>query len=239
MRRLHLRSQFRDALMRTRPELWAGRLGKAALYLHYLIEVTQWLHTTDNGHPLEVPPGEDGRVVLFEYLLNVMHLVDEPIDYLEFGVYEGGSLRWWVKHNTNADSKFTGFDTFEGLPEDWTAGSRAVGDFSTAGQVPEIDDSRCTFEVGLFQDTLGPFLERSTWNRRHVLMLDADLYSSTLYVLMLIASRLRAGDVVIFDEFRDARNEFRAFHDFGKVCSVNLDCIASVNGAMQVAMIVR
>jgi O-methyltransferase len=238
-RNFRFRFQLRECLMRTCPERWAYRLGECGLYVYYLAEVARWIHETDNGRPLPVGFGEDDRTVLFEHLLASDRLADEPIEYLEFGVHEGASLRYWLEHNKHPDSRFIGFDTFEGLPEDWAAGSRAAGSFSTNGQAPEIDDPRCAFEVGLFQQTLGPFLERSVWNRRLVVMLDADLYSSTLYVLILLARRLQRGDIVIFDEFRDARNEFRAFHDFEKSCSVKLDCVASVRKAMQVAMIVR
>ena len=238
-REFPLRTQLRDGLMRTRPERWADRLGDAGLYLYYLIEMARWLHATDNGRPLSVGPGQDGRAVLFEHLLVEQRLANEPIEYLEFGVYKGASLRWWLEHNKNSNSRFTGFDTFEGLPGEWGSAAKGIGHFSTAGRVPEIDDTRCAFEVGLFQNTLGPFLGRSTWDRRLVLMLDADLHSSTLYALLQLAPRLRRDDVVIFDEFRDTRNEFRAFDDFGKTCPVTLDCIASVNGAAQVAMIVR
>jgi len=234
-----LRRQVRDGLIRTYPERWAARIGCTGLYLHYLIEIARWLHANDNGRPLPVCRGADARTALFGHLLTVQSLADKPIEYLEFGVHEGASFRWWSEHNVNPHSRFTGFDTFEGLPEDWDAGAKSIGAFSTAGRLPEIDDPRCVFEVGLFQHTLGPFLARSEWDRRLVLMFDADLYSSTLFALIMLAPRLRANDVVIFDEFRDVRNEFRAFRDFEKACPVRLDCVASVRRGMQVAMIVR
>ncbi len=47
--------------------------------------------------------------------------------------------------------------------------------------------------------------------------MDADLYSSTLYVLALLAPHIRLDDVTVFDEFgsiRMAKHEFRAFEDF-------------------------
>ena len=113
----------------------AGAMGRPPrgrhLYLYYLIEMARWLQATDNGRPLSVSPGQDGRAVLFEHLLVEQRLADEPIEYLEFGVYKGASLQWWLEHNRNPNCRFTGFDTFEGLP-------RGMG-ISRQGHRPLLD----------------------------------------------------------------------------------------------------
>ena len=48
-------------------------------------------------------------------------LAEEPIDYLEFGVRYGDSLFKWSGLNAHPDSRFIGFDSFEGIPEDWVS----------------------------------------------------------------------------------------------------------------------
>ena len=45
---------------------------------------------------------------------------------------------------------------------------------------------------------------------------DADLYSSTIFVLRAMRDVLRAGTIVIFDEYWDIRGEFRALEEFSR-----------------------
>ncbi|HEV2386559.1 MAG TPA: TylF/MycF/NovP-related O-methyltransferase [Candidatus Acidoferrales bacterium] len=139
------------------------------------------------------------------------------IDYLEFGVAEGDSIRRWTDLNTNAGSRFFGFDSFRGLPEDWKLAGRAIprGSFGTGGRTPLIEgDARVRWIVGLFQETLPAFLQDFHPENQLVIHLDADLYSSTLYVLSALNDILGPGAIVIFDEFASFDNEFRALQDF-------------------------
>jgi hypothetical protein len=161
----------------------------------------------------------------------------EIITYLEFGVASGGSLKWWVGKNINPKSRFVGFDTFSGLPEDW--GNIPKGTFSTGGAVPDICDERLSYEKGLFQKTLPDFLKAlDPSGARTVIHIDCDLYSAALFVLITISPVLKEGDILIFDEFADVMNEYRAFLDFMAACNINLDLIKAVNGGHKVAFMV-
>jgi len=162
------------------------------------------------------------RYTLYDRILKNERL-DGPIDYLEFGVYRGASLRWWCEHLACDEARFYGFDSFEGLPEEW--GAVQKGTFNTAHEIPHIDDRRVDFVVGWFQDTLPDFLRGHPLHRRKIIHMDADLYSSTLYVLALLSPYLTPGDIIIFDEFgsiRMAQHEFRAFEDFQSTFRIDL-----------------
>jgi hypothetical protein len=180
---------------------------------------------------------EQGRESMYGAVLRSQKL-EGPICYLEFGVYRGKSIRWWVENNRHPDSRFVGFDSFEGLPEDWKEGF-PKGLFSTEGKVPAIDDARCSFEKGWFSDTLRPYLQRHEPRERLVLHLDADLYGATLYVLTTLAPLLRVDDVIIFDEFRDYIHEYRALVDFCSAYPVAFEAIANHDDYRRVALRIR
>lgn len=115
--------------------------------------------------------------------------------------------------NRDSGSRFIGFDSFNGLPEDWTKNWTKVT-FDTGGAAPQIDDRRVSFGKGWFQDTLPDFLKGFTPRSRLVVHNDSDLYSSTLFVLATLNTLLTPGTVVIFDDFSVATHVFRAFADY-------------------------
>ena len=154
----------------------------------------------------------------------------EPIDYLEFGVYQGYTIQYWSKINDNPHSRFFGFDSFEGLPEDWSGAFVRVprGTFNTDGVIPAIDDPRVSFHKGWFQHSLPVFLQTFESRNRLVIHCDADLYTSTLYVLCTLHRYLKPGSLVIFDEFSGATDEFRAFTDYTSSFMQKFQVVAQV-----------
>ena len=60
-------------------------------------------------------------------------------------------------------------------------------------------------------------------------MLDADLYSATLYVLTSIAPFLKKDDIILFDEFAVPTHEFKAYYEFVQSFYIKMDLIAAAN----------
>jgi O-methyltransferase len=138
---------------------------------------------------------------------------DKAIDYLEFGVFEGASIGQWCALNHNPGSRFFGFDSFEGLPEDWHSGKRR-GAFSTGGKLPEIADSRVSFVAGWFQHSMRGFMASYRPQSQLVIHVDCDLYSSTLYCLTTLDPVISSGTLIVLDDFFDALHVYRALTDY-------------------------
>lgn len=133
---------------------------------------------------------------------------------MEFGVAGGKTT------NTIAaaagDRKVYGFDSFEGLPEDWSGHVEQKGSFSRRGELPDVLPN-VELHKGWFTDTIPAFMGRHP-ETVAFLHIDCDLYQSTRDVLWLLADRLVPGTVIEFDEYFNYPNwqqhEYRAWQEF-------------------------
>jgi O-methyltransferase len=174
------------------------------------------------------------RYNLYQALGKQEGIFDQPTDYFEFGVAGGHSFRWWLEHNKHPQSRFFGFDTFEGLPENW--GPFKKGSMAVALESLNINDPRSSFYKGLFQDTLIPFLENYDGKNRRLIHLDADLFSSTIFSLSQLYRFFKPGDILLFDEFAVPRHEFLAFKIFTESFYINYEVIGAANNYLFVAI---
>lgn len=203
-----------------------------------LTAVASWLRFARwrRMHPVEWPTGKrSDRVWMYQTIIQKERLDDGPIDFWEFGVFRGESLFAWLNNISHPDSRFVGFDTFTGLPERWRA-TELEGAFNVYGEIPETSDARCSFVSGLFQKTLLSFARLHDFSRRLVIHLDADLYSSTLFVLTTLAPYFKSGDIIFFDNFICSVDEFRAFEDFVKSYRVKYEVLGAVEGYIRVCV---
>jgi hypothetical protein len=195
---------FKSALTRLGERCSPGTIHRLNAIVNYL-EVGRWMR----AHGFDTSRRVDTRDEIFELI--AADVADDAVLYLEFGVFEGASMRAWSRLLRNPGSQLHGFDSFEGLPEEWSLNENR-GHFSTGGEPPRIDDSRVRFFEGWFEDTL-PAYEPPP-HERLVVNVDADLYSSAARVLAAVEPLLEPGAYVYFDEFNDRMHELRAFDEF-------------------------
>ena len=132
---------------------------------------------------------------------------------MEFGVYRGETLRMIAQLTRQ---EVHGFDSFEGLPEDWTYFQKK-GRFSLHGEELHLPEPNIRVHPGLFEHSLPRFLAACA-DRARFVHVDCDLYSSTRTVLSGLRDRLVPGTVLVFDEYLNypgwRQHEYRAFREF-------------------------
>jgi hypothetical protein len=201
MPRPDVRTAVRRTLLRAGRRLSAKAQADLRAALGYL-EIGAWLRSLP-GSPRPVRYHLDTDL----FAEAVRRVTGERPLYLEFGVFEGRSMRWWSEHLQQPGARLVGFDSFQGLPEDWRPGMDR-GHFSVDG-VPAVDDPRVSFVKGWFDETLPSF--QLPEHDQLVVNVDCDLYSSADTVLRTIEPHLVPGTLIYFDELPDRDHEWRAF----------------------------
>ena len=154
---------------------------------------------------------------------------DFPGDFLEFGVYQGNSLICAdaALRATGLDSvRLFGFDSFEGLPETsedsaiWSPGQFRSDYEFTVERLREagVDLERTRLIRGFYEESLTPELyEREGLRRASVIMLDCDLYTSTVEALAFSRPLIRGFACLFFDDWEssdEAHGQKRALREF-------------------------
>jgi hypothetical protein len=169
---------------------------------------------------------------LLEFALNQC-VVDGLV--LEFGVFRGDSLRIIADHT--AQTVF-GFDSFEGLPEDWNA-LQKKGQFSLAGVAPQFEQKNITLVPGWFENTLAPFLAQHPGPARFI-HVDADLYISAVTILTALKPRIAPGTVIQFDEYFNypgwEHHEHKAFGEFIRDTGLGFEYLGYASSQSAVAV---
>lgn len=128
---------------------------------------------------------------------------------VEFGVFSGYSTGLIAKQ-----MPVIGFDSFEGLPEDWRPGF-PKGKFAsgTLRHLPHYP-MNMTLVKGWFEDTVPTF----PFPKLGLVHIDCDLYSSTVTALEGVLSAIGPGTYVVFDEFHGypgaEHHEAKAWQEF-------------------------
>jgi hypothetical protein len=153
--------------------------------------------------------------------------------YCEFGVYQGLSINFIA---SLVNQEVHGFDSFEGLPEDWKGGY-SRGMFKMSG-LPRVR-SNVRLHKGWFQESVRVFKSEHSGPLAFV-HIDCDLYSSSKIVFSLLGDWIVPGTIIQFDEFFNYRGwrhgEFKAFAEFVSDFGVELEYVGYARNAEQVAI---
>ncbi len=133
--------------------------------------------------------------------------------YMEFGVRTGKTINHLARLNPTAT--VFGFDSFEGLPENWSGWLQDKGTFAGEG-IPQVD-TNVRLVTGWFDESLPPFLTDHDGDLA-LAHIDSDIYSSAKTVLENLAPRVRPGSIIVFNEYFNYPNwkehEYKAFQEF-------------------------
>jgi hypothetical protein len=132
---------------------------------------------------------------------------------VEFGVFQGQSIKFF---SALTSENIYGFDSFEGLAEDWKGWAAPRGTFNMGGRPPTLPNN-VTLIKGWFDQTLPPFLREhgAPFSFVHI---DSDTYEAAASIFAAAAERFRPGTVVVFDQYFGYRGwrlgEWKAWHEF-------------------------
>ncbi len=137
-------------------------------------------------------------------------------EILEFGVYSGGTINYLAKKLPS--KKIYGFDSFEGLPENWRDGF-PMGKFNIKKSLPMVKKN-VKLLPGWFNESIPKYLIEHNNNNNLIsyLHIDCDLYSSTKTIFELLGEKIVSGSIIVFDEYFNydgwENGEFLAFQEF-------------------------
>ena len=149
---------------------------------------------------------------------------------LDLGVWIG----WSTRLTADASGRpVSGFDTFEGLVEDWQIDDQTTvkrGTFSLSeplaqrfisdtgvnlrGGLPPALGRKVQFIKGSTYDTLAPFLADRPSAPIDLFHMDLDTYESCLHALETCRHHFVEGSILVFDEYLVTNGEMRAFYEF-------------------------
>lgn len=139
--------------------------------------------------------------------------------FLEFGVKKGDTIREIAAMTSN---NVHGFDSFQGLPEDWTGTILLKGRFNKQGKLPKVPGN-VLLHPGWFNESL-PLFKNQYPDPIAYMHIDCDLYSSTRIIFEQLGDRIVPGTVIVFDEYFNYPNwqqhEYKAFQEFIRECGM-------------------
>lgn len=174
----------------------------------------------------------------FALLERALKVAPKDGHILEFGVFKGDSINFMA--GLAEGRPVTGFDSFEGLPEDWKRSESSTykkGHFNLRGALPKVKEN-VTLIKGFFEDTLPGWAERQLYCKAGLVHIDCDLYGGAKFVLDTLNVWIKPGTIIVFDElgnfhggvYKDWENgEWRALNEWLKEKDRSVEPILRTN----------
>jgi hypothetical protein len=178
------------------------------------------------------------RTMTFNNKFSLLEAALKKVDpknglFLEFGVYKGETINFIASKIKN---NIYGFDSFEGLPEDWRDGFDKG--FFKMDEMPKVRNNVVLYK-GWFRDTLPKFLKEHKEDFAFI-HFDCDLYLSTRDILDLAGDRIMENTICVFDEYFNypgwRSGEHKAFQEFVKSNGIEYKYIGYCKYNQQVAI---
>lgn len=222
----------------------------------------QVLHTKSTNKPYQNDPAANdfvkthlkGAKVFYSdagvlrYAVEV-DLKGPPGFWLEMGVGMARTINFIAGLVANDASMIQvhGFDSFQGLPEDWDQGDRIFKVKTFSLRVPTYMPptlNNVLLYKGLFKDNLPVFrdtiLQKEPIRFLHI---DCDSYTPTSEVLTILEENIGPGTVIVFDELYNYPNyavhEWKAFQEFLQRTGYKVEYLAYNVNHEQVAVLIQ
>jgi len=140
--------------------------------------------------------------------------------FIELGVCTGKTINFIAALNPH--QKIYGFDSFEGLPEDWIRTDKVIAagtfGFKNPNLLPPVLHN-VELIKGLFKDTLRFFIDMQEGEQAIAFLhVDCDIYSSTATAFEILGDRIKPGTIIVFDELFNypgsENHEYKALQEF-------------------------
>ena len=183
---------------------------------------------------------DTGKEYLTEHIIlksDILSKLNIPRDgyWLEFGVFSGDT----INKLSHFCDKIYGFDSFQGLPEDW------VDDFPKGtfclDNPPNVLDN-VELVIGWFEDSIPKFFNKHNIDKITFINIDCDLYSSTKTIFKYLGQYIKSGTYIYFDEFiieRNEKNEALAFVEFLNKYELNYEIISLAGSKDHIQTLVK
>lgn len=146
-------------------------------------------------------------------------MVDENGLWLEFGVHAGGTINRISNYTNNI---IYGFDSFEGLPDDWHGRIEdngvhyPKGTFSLGGKLPKVKPNVSLIK-GWYKNTLPEFIKQNNLSISFI-HIDSDIYQSAKDIFLCTHKNIKNNCIIVFDELIGYKgyeqHEWKAWWEF-------------------------